>query len=49
MVKWASQHENSKAAEILAIDAISSEESCYKNDNNGNSRIVKYAVKRLMG
>ena len=47
MVKWADQHEKGKAAEILVVDAMSSEESCYENDDNGNSKVVKYAVKRL--
>ena len=29
------------------MDAMSSKESCCDNDDNGNSRVVKYAVKRL--
>ena len=45
MVKWADQHEKGKAAEILVIKAMSSDKS--KNDDNGNSRVMKYAVKRL--
>ena len=47
MVKWADQHKKGKAAEILVVDAMSSEESCYENDDNGNSRVVTYAVKIL--
>ena len=32
---------------VLVVDAMTSEESCYENDDNGNSKVVKYAVKRL--
>jgi len=47
LVKWTDQHEKGKAAEILVMDAMSSEESCCEDDENGNSRVVRYAVKRL--
>ena len=47
MVKWADQRQKGKAAEILVVDAMSSEESCYENNDNGNSKVVKYVVKRL--
>lgn len=40
MVKWADQRQKGKAAEILVVDAMSSEESCYENDENGNSKVV---------
>ena len=49
MVKWADQHKKGKAVEILVMDAMSSEESCYENDDNGNSRVVKYAVRNSHG
>lgn len=47
LVNWADQHEKGKAAEILIMDAMSSEESCCENDENGNAKVMKYAVKKL--
>ena len=47
LVKWTDQHEKGKVAEILVMDAMSSEETCCEGDENGKSRVVRYAVKRL--
>ena len=47
MVRWADQLEKGRAAEILVMEAMSSEESCCEDDENGSSRVVRYAVKRL--
>ena len=47
MVKWADHHEKGKAAEILVMDAMSSEESCYEDNENGNPKVAKYSKKKL--
>ena len=47
MVKWTDHHEKGKAAEILVMDAMSSEESCYEDNENGNPKVAKYSKKKL--
>ena len=47
MVKWADHHEKGKAAEILVMDVMSSEESCYEDDENENPKVAKYSKKKL--
>lgn len=48
LVNWADQHEKGIAAKILVMDAISSKESCYRdNDSGDSSRVKKYSFRRL--
>lgn len=47
LVKWADHHKKGRAAEVLVMDAMSSEDSCYEDDENGNPKVAKYAVRKL--
>ncbi|RMX46547.1 hypothetical protein pdam_00020923, partial [Pocillopora damicornis] len=48
LVNWADQHEKGIAAKILVMDAMSSKESCYRdNDSGDSSRVKKYSFRRL--
>ena len=48
LVNWAGQHEKGIAAKILVMDAMSSKESCYRdNDSGDSSRVKKYSFRRL--
>ena len=47
LVNWADQHEKGRVAEVLVMEAMSSEESCYEDDNINNSKLTKYSVHRL--
>lgn len=47
MVKWADHHDKGRAVEILVMDAMSSEESCYEDDENESPKIAKYCKKKL--
>ena len=47
LVKWTDHHEKGRAAEVLVMDAMSSEDSCYEDDENGNPKVTKYAVRKL--
>ena len=48
LVNWAGQHEKGIAAKILVMDAMSSKESCYRdNDSEDSSRVKKYSFRRL--
>lgn len=47
LVKWTDHHEKGRAAEVLVMDAMSSEDSCYEDDENGNAKVAKYAVRKL--
>lgn len=46
MVKWRDAREKGSAAEVLLLDAMSSEESSYE-DGEGEQKLVGYSVKRL--
>lgn len=46
MVNW-DNHKKGKAAEALTVEAMSSEESAYEEDDNGNRKLTEYRVKRL--
>lgn len=41
LVNWADQHEKGIAAKILVMDAMSSKESCYRDNDSGDSSRVK--------
>ena len=48
LVNWADQHEKGIAAKILVMDAMSSKESCYRdNDSGDSSRVKKYSFRGL--
>lgn len=48
LVNWADQHEKGIVAKILVMDAMSSKESCYRdNDSGDSSRVKKYSFRRL--
>lgn len=47
LVNWANQHEKGRAAEVLVMEAMSSEESCYEDDNGNTSKVTKYSVHHL--
>ena len=47
LVKWTDHHEKGRAAEVLVMDAMSSEDSCYEDDESGNPKVTKYAVRKL--
>ena len=46
MVKWDDAHEKGKAAEILVMEAMSSKESCYEDDDH-SKKVVKYDEKQF--
>lgn len=41
LVNWADQHEKGIAAKILVMDAMSSKESCYRDNDSGDSSSEK--------
>lgn len=47
LVNWANQHEKGRAAEVLVMEAMSSEESCYEDDDGNTSKVTKYSVHHL--
>ena len=47
LVNWADQHEKGRVAEVLVMEAMSSEESCYEDDDIDTSKVTKYSVHRL--
>ena len=47
LVNWADQHEKGRVAEVLVMEAMSSEESCYEDDDINNSKVTKYSVHHL--
>ena len=47
LVNWADQHEKGRVAEVLVMQAMSSEESCYEDDDINNSKLTKYSVHDL--
>ena len=47
LFKWADHHDKGRAAEVLVVDAMSSEDSCYEDDENGNPNVTNYAVRKL--
>ena len=44
---WADHHEKGRAVEVLVMEAMSSEESCYEDNGGNTSKITKYSVHRL--
>lgn len=42
LVKWTDHHEKGRAAEVLVMDAMSSEDSCYEDDENGNAKVANF-------
>ena len=47
LVNWADQHEKGRVAEVLVMEAMSSEESCYEDDDIDTSKVTKYSVHHL--
>ncbi|PFX17983.1 hypothetical protein AWC38_SpisGene17666 [Stylophora pistillata] len=47
LVNWADQHEKGRAAEILVMEAMSSEERCYEDQDANTSKVTKYSVHHL--
>ena len=47
MIQWQDAHAKGRAAEVLLLDAMSSEESSYEDDGNGQPKVAGYKVKRL--
>ena len=47
LVNWADQHKKGRVAEVLVMEAMSSEESCYEDDDIDTSKVTKYSVHRL--
>ena len=47
LVNWADQHEKGRVAEVLVMEGMSSEESCYEDDDINNSKVTKYSVHHL--
>ena len=47
LVNWADQHEKGRVAEVLVMEAMSSEESCYEDDDIDTPKVTKYSVHRL--
>ena len=46
LVNWADKHEKGRAVEVLVMEAMSSEESCYEDNGGNTSKVIKY-VHRL--
>ncbi|PFX12882.1 hypothetical protein AWC38_SpisGene23091, partial [Stylophora pistillata] len=40
LVNWANQNEKGRAAEVLFMEAMSSEESCYEDDDGNTSKVT---------
>ncbi|XP_044168162.1 uncharacterized protein LOC122952187 [Acropora millepora] len=47
MIQWQDANAKGRAAEVLLLDAMSSEESSYEGDGDGQPKVVGYKVKRL--
>ena len=47
LIQWNDIHEKGRAAETLCLDAMSSEKSCYEEEENGSKKAVRYKVKKL--
>ena len=47
MIQWQDANAKGRAAEVLLLDAMSSEESSYEDDGNGQPKVAGYKVKRL--
>ena len=47
LVNWADQHEKGRVVEVLVMEAMSSEESCYEDNGGNTSKVTKYSVHRL--
>ena len=47
LVNWADQHEKGRALEVLVMEVMSSEESCYEDNGGNTSKVTKYSVHRL--
>ena len=47
MIQWQDANAKGRAAEVLLLDAMSSEESSYEDDGDGQPKVVGYKVKRL--
>ena len=47
LVNWADQHEKGRALEVLVMEAMSSEVSCYEDNGGNTSKVTKYSVHRL--
>ncbi|KAK2546974.1 hypothetical protein P5673_033264 [Acropora cervicornis] len=47
MIQWQDANAKGRAAEVLLLDAMSSEESSYEDDGDGQPKVVGYKVKGL--
>ena len=47
LVNWADQHQKGRAVEVLVMEAMSSEESCYEDNGGNTSKVTKNSVHRL--
>ena len=47
MIQWQDANAKGREAEVLLLDAMSSEESSYEDDGDGQPKVVGYKVKRL--
>ena len=47
LVNWADQHEKGRALEVLVMEAMSSEVSCYEDNGGNTSKVTKYSDHRL--
>ena len=45
MIQWQDANAKGRAAEVLLLDAMSSEESSYEDDGNGQPKVAGYKVK----
>ena len=46
MIQWQDANAKGREAEVLLLDAMSSEESSYEDDGDGQPKVVGYKVKR---
>ena len=47
MVTWADNHQKGRAAEVLLMETMSSEDSCYEADEDGKETLTSYKIKKL--
>ena len=47
MVTWADNHQKGRAAEVLLMETMSSEDSCYEADEDGKEALTSYKIKKL--
>ena len=47
MIQWQDANAKGRAVEVLLLDAMSSEESSYEDDGNGQPKVADCKVKRL--